>query len=97
MEEKKTVEKSGLPIVINGVELTEKDFQCITRRMQEFIRITCMHEDSDLLFENCETCPHKDGCIPGLYESAQKLSTITGVVITPWRNEKGMLLPKNRG
>jgi len=97
MEDTKMVEKSDLPILINGVELTEKDLQCITRRMQELIRIRCFRESEEVLFKNCETCPYNDGCHHGLYDSIQKMAAITGVFITPWRNEKGMLIPENMG
>ena len=87
MEEKKMVEKSGLPIVINGVELTEKDLQCIAMHLKFCISIICSDD-----FKKIETsfpcqfcadeepattlCPYYD-----MLAVAGKLDAITGLVI----------------
>lgn len=60
------VDKSGLPVAAGGVELTEKDLQCIARRLQELWRVQFMREDKSILFSNCETCSCADTCNVGI-------------------------------
>ena len=96
MEENKMVGKSGLSIVINGVELTEENFQCIARRLQELWRVQFMKESREVLFSNCQTCEYGGKCGKGqIADVFRKLSQITGVPMTLFRNSKGMCIPGN--
>ena len=87
MEEKKTVEKSGLPIVINGVELTEKDFQCIAMHLRFCMKIICSDDlekiKTPFPCQFCADeepvtalCPYHD--LPAVLG---KLDAVTGLVI----------------
>ena len=95
MEENKMVEKSGLPVVINGVELTEKDLHCVASRLQELWRVQFMREDRSILFSNCETCSCAGKCDVGISDVFRKLSQITGVPMTLFCGPKGMCIPGN--
>ena len=88
-------ENSGLPVVIGGVELTEKDFQCIAPRLQELWRVQFMGESEDILFRNCETCSCAGNCDVVISDVFRKLSKITGVPMTLFSGPKGMCIPEN--
>ena len=83
MEEKKMVEKSGLPVVINGVELTEKDLHCLARHLDEFVD-RCwfeMKEAPDACL-NCwfrEQCAHPESHVVDQWEAIGKLNRLTGI------------------
>ena len=87
MEEKKLVEKSGLSIVINGVELTEKDFQCVAMHLRFCLHIICSADlkkiETPFPCQFCadeepktELCPYHD--LPAVLG---KFEAITGLVI----------------
>ena len=96
MEEKEMVEKSGLPIVVNGVELTGENFQCIARRLQELWRVQFMRENREVMFSNCQTCEYNGKCGKGqIADVFRKLSQITGVPMTLFSGPKGMCIPGN--
>ena len=83
MEEKKTVGKSGLPIVISGVELTEKDLHCLARHLDEFVD-RCWHELKEVpnACVNCwfvKQCEHPESHVVSPWESIGKLNIITGI------------------
>lgn len=90
------VDKSGLPVAIGGVELTEKDLQCITRRLQELWRVQFMGESKDVIYSNCETCNYANDCGRAYIGNVfKKLSKITNVPITLFSGPKGMCIPGN--
>ena len=87
MEEKKTVEKTGLPILINGVELTGKDLQCIAIHLRFCMSIICSDDlkkiETSFPCQFCADeepatvfCPYYD--LPAVLG---KLEAITGLVI----------------
>lgn len=92
MEEKKTVEKSGLPIVINGVELTEKDLHCVMQHLVEFVRREWKHQEN--VADACAACKVRSQCsrpskrFPNgeldPWEAFEKFSEATGVHLCRW-------------
>ncbi len=86
MEEKKTVEKSGLPIMINGVELTEKDLHCLAQHLKEFID-HCWFEIKEVpdACSNCRfvnQCEHPESHVVNQWEAIGKLNRLTGIFET---------------
>ena len=84
MEEKKLVEKTGLPIVINGVKLTEKDLLCLARHIRELVMMNWNQEANDA--ESCGGCPLISQCandnrIVDQWGTFDKLAKLTGVNI----------------
>lgn len=44
-----TMDKSSLSVIVGGVESTEKDLQCIARRLQELEHVQFMRESEDVI------------------------------------------------
>ena len=88
MEENKMVEKSGLPVVINGVELTEKDLRCIAMHLK-FLYSVIYSQDlcnckstfaCQLCYDagpNEKCCPMQDYDFPYIMPKLEKITGIT--------------------
>ena len=93
MEEKKTVEKSGLPIVINGVELTEKDLHCVARHLAEMVDRKWHHKKG--VKDACQVCRFYEQCRDEKtgtldpWEAFEKMAKITGVHLCKWKKCSG--------
>ena len=97
MEEKKTVEKSDLPIVINGVELTEKDLHCLARHIRELVMLHWNQETNDA--ESCAGCSAISQCandhrIVDQWGTIDKLAKLTGVNIPKMFQTKSPIASK---
>lgn len=89
----KTVDKSGLPVVIGGVELTEKDLHCVAQHLSEFVR-RGWHEREDTP-PACTACKFLTQCSRTTkrspngevdpWEAFNKLSKATGVHLCWWK------------
>lgn len=79
------VDKSSLPVVINGVELTEKDFRCIAMHLRFFVNSELREEDSPFPCQMCYDTFSEDKCCPApnydFQQALGKLDKITGVFI----------------
>ena len=94
MEENKTVEKSGLPVVINGVVLTEKDLHCVMQHLSEFVRREWHHQED--VPGACAACKFLSQCSRPTkrfpngevdpWAAFRQLSEATGVHLCHWNN-----------
>ena len=79
------VDKSGLPVVIGGVELTEKDLHCAAHHIEELIRRHWRNEEDGP--DACELCPLVNEClgesrVTDPWETFYKLFELTGAKTT---------------
>ena len=83
MEEKKTVEKTGLPIMLNGVELTEKDLHCLAQHLAEMVNRKWHHKkntkDACQACRFCAQCLDEGNLVLNPWAAFEKLAMVSGV------------------